>query len=318
MVKKVVVVLLITVMCFIVPICVRFFTSGNKVLINVRSGDSASVTAARLKKNKLIYSEKLFFCLVKLTKAQNKLKAGVYSFSKKDGMFKILRSLKNGSENLLRFTVPEGKNINQTAEIISRTINIDKEKFVKIAANRNMEGYLMPETYFVDPRISERRLVEMMYSEFNKKITPDMYKRAKEINVSFKDVVIIASIVEKEAVKQEERAIIAAVFYNRLKDNTKLQSCATVLYAMGINKAKLSSEDTKFDSPYNTYKHLGLPPGPICSPGIESIKAALYPADTKNMFFVSAGNGSHLFASDSYGHKKNRQIISKKRNQRKA
>lgn len=314
MIKKVAVILLIAIMYFLIPICMRFFASGDKVLIRVQSGDSASVTASRLKKNKLIYSEKLFLCLVKLTKTQNKLKSGVYSFSKSDGMFKILRSLKKGSGNLLRFTVPEGKNINQTAEIISRTINIDKEKFVKIAADRNIEGYLMPETYFVDHGISEEQLIEMMYSEFNKKITPDMYKRAKEINVPFKDIVIIASIVEKEAAKREERAMIAAVFYNRLKNNMKLQSCVTVLYAMGINKAKLNFEDIKFDSSYNTYKYLGLPPGPICSPGIESIKAVLYPADTTSMFFVSAGDGSHLFADNLCDHNKNKQAIDKKRN----
>jgi UPF0755 protein len=286
----------------------HFFASGDKILISVQRGDTVSTTVSHLKENKLIYSKKLFLILTKLTKSQNKFKAGVYSFSKKDSMFKILKSLTRASENILRFTVPEGNNIEQTAGIISKTINIDKEKFIKIATDKNMEGYLMPETYFVDPGMNEEQIIGMMCNEFNKKVTSDMYKRAKELHLAFKDIIVISSIIEKEAVKPEEKLMIAAVFYNRLNKKIRLQSCATVLYAMRINKEKLSVEDTRFDSPYNTYRHYGLPPGPICSPGIESIKAALYPADTESLFFVSTGNSSHLFAKSFDEHKKNKLV----------
>jgi UPF0755 protein len=296
--------------CFMY-VCMLFFVTDNKILITVQSGDSVSLVASRLKANKLVLSKKLFLGLVKITKSQNKFKAGVYSFSRKDGMFKILRNISRGLNNILRFTVPEGNSVKQTAEIIAKTVNINKEKFIKIAGVKNMEGYLMPETYFVIPGMNEEQLIEMMYNEFNKKIMPYMYKKAKEINVKFKDIVIMASIIEKEAVKSEEKYMVSAVFYNRLNKNIKLQSCATVLYAMGINKSKLALEDIKFDSPYNTYVHFGLPPGPICSPGLESIKAALYPADTKNLFFVSAGDSSHLFAKSFDGHKKNKQTLKK-------
>ena len=123
-----------------------------------------------------------------------------------------------------------------------------------------------------------------------------------------KGIITLASIIEKEAVKPEERAIISAVFHNRIKKRIRLESCATVLYAMGANKARLTVEDTKLDSPYNTYRHFGLPPGPICSPGIESIRAALYPANTSSLFFVSAGNGSHLFSESLSEHIKNKNI----------
>jgi len=303
--------LLIAAGCFLIVFLVPFFVSDSRVLLNVKSGEAVSTVALRLKENKLICSEKLFLGLVKITKSQDKLKAGVYSFSRRDSMFRILRNLKDGSGNLLRFTVPEGSNIKQTAEFISRVINIDKDKFVKIATDRNAEGYLMPETYFAAPGMNEEQLIEMMQDEFNKKVKADMRKRAESINVAFKDIITLASIIEKEAVKTEEKAVIAAVFYNRLKRNIKLQSCATVLHAIGISKAKLTAEDVKFDSPYNTYKHFGLPPGPICSPGLDSIMAALYPADTNNLFFVSAGNGFHLFAKNFDGHKKNIQSVQK-------
>jgi UPF0755 protein len=289
-----------------------FFQSNAQVLIKVKKGDSFASVAMNLKEKKLIYSKNLFLGLVKFTKSQGELKAGVYTFSKKDSMYKILKSLKNGSKNNLRFTIPEGSNIRQIADIIYQTISIDKEKFIKIAQGRNLEGYLMPETYIVVPGETEEDIIELMHEEFNKKITSDMYERAKEINIDFKDIIIMASIIEKEAVKPEERKLISAVFYNRLKKRMKLQSCATVLYAMGVNKAKLTVEDTKFNSPYNTYMHFGLPLGAISNPGVESIKAALYPADSRSLFFVSAGDGSHLFANTFDEHKKNKQIVESK------
>ncbi|MDR1259791.1 MAG: endolytic transglycosylase MltG [Endomicrobium sp.] len=293
--------------CYLYP---SFFAiDNNRILVTVNNGDSASVVASRLKNNGLVFSKKLFLCLVKITKSQKKIKAGVYSFSKKNNMFEILKKLNIGLCSVLRFTIPEGSNVKQTAEIISKTVNINKEKFIKIAKDKNMEGYLMPETYFVTPVVNEEKLIEMMFSEFKKKIKQCMYERAKEINVDFKNIIIMASIIEKEAIKSEEKPIIASVFYNRLSKHIKLQSCATVLYAIERNKSKLTFKDTKFNSPYNTYMYFGFPPGPICSPGIESIKAALYPANTKNLFFVSDKRGRHLFAKNFDEHRKNIQSI---------
>jgi UPF0755 protein len=159
----------------------------------------------------------------------------------------------------------------------------------------------------------------MMNNEFNKRVTADMRERAKDINEDLKNIITLASIVEKEAVKPEERPVIAAVFYNRLKKKIPLQSCATVLYAMGVTKAKLSVEDTKFESPYNTYRHYGLPPGPICSPGIDSIKAVLYPAQTDSLYFVSSGDGTHMFSQTFEEHKNNKKTASaKKKNKNKS
>lgn len=282
-----------------------------QIKIVVNQGSTFFSVANQLKENHLILSKRLFIRLVSFTKSSNKLKAGVYTFSCKDTMFTILKDLITGSKNSIKFTVPAGNNIKQIAQIISKTVEIDKEKFIKIAMMRNLEGYLMPETYFVVPGVTEEQIIDMMYNEFNKKIIPSMLERAKEMNMNFKDIIILASIIEKEAVKPNERSIISAVFYNRLKKKLRLQSCATVLYAMGVNKEKLTIKDTKFKSPYNTYLHSGLPPGPICSPGVPSINAALYPADDKSLFFVSKGNGEHLFADDLREHNKNKQEVSK-------
>ena len=292
--------------CFVIW---RVTLPDTKVRIAVRSGDGAVSVARQLRDKKLIVSKTLFLLAAKADGSAGKLKAGYYEFSQKDGMFKILKDLVSGSNGLVKFTIPEGSNIKQTAEIIAEKSMIDKDKFIKIAADSGAEGYLMPETYFIAPGMSEEKIIDLMKKEFDKKVTPDMYERAKELGVPMKDIIIIASIVEKEAVKPDERTTIAAVFYNRLKKKIRLESCATVLYAMGVNKPRLSLEDTEFDSPYNTYRHYGLPPGPICSPGVDSIRAALYPANTSSLYFVSAGNGNggSLFADDLEQHIKNKQ-----------
>ncbi|AKL98102.1 endolytic transglycosylase MltG [Endomicrobium proavitum] len=302
--KKITVAAIVVIMVF----C-YFSIPGKKVSITVQNGEGASLVAADLKRNELIISKNLFVVLVKFSGSQNKIKAGVYEFRKNNSMFQILSELKSGSKNMIRFTIPEGSTVGQTAEIISAKVGISKDKFIEVAKVRAMEGYLMPETYMVDPSMKEEDIINMMQREFDKKITPQMYERAKEINMPMKKVIILASIIEKEAVKPNERPIISAVFHNRLKKRIRLESCATVLYAMGINKAHLSIEDTKFDSPYNTYKIFGLPPAPICSPGIESIKAALYPADTNSLYFVAAGDGSSLFADSLEGHIKNKRAV---------
>ena len=135
-----------------------------------------------------------------------------------------------------------------------------------------------------------------MHKEFNSKFTPEFNRRLKVLGVSRKNAVILASIVEKEAVKPEERPLIAGVFYNRLKKRWYLESCATVLYALGKHKKRLTYKDLEVNSPYNTYRHFGLPPGPISNPGFESIKAVLYPAKTESMFFVVDGSGGHDFS----------------------
>jgi UPF0755 protein len=283
----------------------------SKIIIIINQGETLDTISSKLKNNHLIISRNLFIKLVDFTGASKKLKAGIYSFSCKDNMITILKTLRQGSNDNIKITVPEGSTIKQIANIISQKIPIDEEKIIKIATMRNLEGYLMPDTYFVVPGIDEEQIIDMMYNEFNKRITPSILQRAREINMDFRDIVILASIIEKEAANSEERSIISAVFYNRLKKKLRLQSCATVLYAMGRNKEKLSIKDTKFKSPYNTYLHYGLPPGPICSPGSASINAALYPANVKSLFFVSKGDGKHLFSDDLKEHNKNKQEVSK-------
>ncbi|MDR0823377.1 MAG: endolytic transglycosylase MltG, partial [Endomicrobium sp.] len=281
----------------LIALGVWYFSLSNKpVTIIIQRGDSASKAAALLKNNNIIYSRNLFMIWTRITGSSSKIKAGSYEFSQRDMTIGILSELKNPKIIPIRMTIPEGLTTKQIAEIAASKLAIDKEKFINIVNERKLEGYLLPETYFLDASFKEEDIINKLNNEFKKAITQGMQDRAQEIGFSMRDIIILASIIEKEAVKPEERAVISSVFHNRLKKGIKLESCATVLYAMGIVKPHLTYEDIKFDSPYNTYIYAGLPPSPICNPGIESITAALYPADTDKLFFVASGDGGHLFA----------------------
>ncbi|MDR3049583.1 MAG: endolytic transglycosylase MltG [Elusimicrobiota bacterium] len=285
-----------------------FSLSKTPVTIVIQRGDSASKAAAMLKNNNIIYSRNLFMIWTRITGSGSKIKAASYEFSQRDMTIGILSQIKNPKIIPLRMTIPEGLTSKQIAEIAASKLAIDKDKFINIVNERKLEGYLLPETYFLDATFKEEDIINKLNNEFNKAITQEMKDKAQELGFSLRDIIILASVIEKEAVKPDERAVISSVFHNRLKKGVKLESCATVLYAMGIVKPRLTYEDIKYDSPYNTYIHAGLPPGPICNPGIESIIAALYPADTDKLFFVASGDGGHLFANGFKQHVENKKI----------
>ncbi|MBN1621087.1 MAG: endolytic transglycosylase MltG [Endomicrobiales bacterium] len=267
------------------------------VLIVVPQGSSASIIAKELKKEKIISSAGIFLNLVKLTGNTKKLKAGTYELSPRDSIFKVIKMLSEGRAKYVRVTVPEGFTGVQIAERLSLEGIVDREKFLSIVNERKLEGYLFPETYYFEKNTPEDMVVNKMLEQFNKNYTPEMRKRANGMRkMNEKKIITLASIIEKEAVVPQERPLISAVFHNRLKKRMYLESCATILYALGEHKDKLTYEDLDIKSPYNTYRRFGLPPGPICSPGLESIKAALYPADTEDLFFVAKGSGTHTFS----------------------
>jgi UPF0755 protein len=296
-----------------------FSLSNKKSSFTISSGESAYKVADMLIEKNIIGSKRMFLGLVKITNSGKKIQTGYYEFSQRDNIFTVLAQLRSGSKNFIKITIPEGSNIKQIAAIVKSKIpTFDEDKFIKIASERKLEGYLMPETYFVSQNFTEENMIKIMRDEFDKKVTAAMYDRAKELGIPMKNIIIMASIVEKEAVKPEERAIIAGVFYSRLKKGIRLESCATVLYAMGIYKAALSIADTKYPSPYNTYLHYGLPPAPITNPGIEAIKAALYPVETENLYFVASGGGKHLFSPNLEQHVKNKNEVKAIQREKKA
>jgi UPF0755 protein len=227
-------------------------------------------------------------------------------------MEEIMKILIAGKAETVRFTIPEGYDIKRTTEKLAGEGLINADVFAKeiesgqfdyrfltdapVGPNR-LEGFLFPETYEIFANANEHDIIDKMLYQFDKVFTDEYYKRAEELGMSVREVITLASIIEREARVPEDRPIIASVFYNRMKIDMPLQSCATVQYILGEQKAVLSIKDTKIESPYNTYLHTGLPPGPIASPGADSIKAALYPAETDYLYFLAKGDGSHAFSS---------------------
>jgi len=290
----------VVILCLLSVVNLMFFFlsphHSKTALVTIEEGMTAQEVAELLKKEGLISSKNFFLLLVRLRGVHRRIKAGFYEVNSKESTWRIISKIFLGKSEKLRLTIPEGFTGRQIAQLIEEKGLGGKDKFLEIVEKRELEGYLFPETYFIDYNVSQEEIIDMMVDQFNKMFTEDMEERGKKFNFTKRDIIILASIIEKEAVKDEERPLISAVFHNRLKKRWYLESCATVQYALGEHKEKLTYEDVKVNSPYNTYIHFGLPPGPICNPGLAAIEAALYPAETDLMFFVTEGEGTHRFS----------------------
>ena len=286
--------------------------------VTVEEGATTDDIANALKDAGVIRSTTRYKICSKIWHYDSNYKAGVYSVSPSMTCSDIAKVIVSGKETTNSFTVPEGSTIETVAETLAKDGLVDKKKFLEAAQNsdaysdfdflkdaqkgkNHLEGYLFPSTYQVAPKADEQQIITTMLNQFDTVFTDEYKARAKKLGYTENQIIIIASIIEKEAQVDEDRPKIASVIYNRLDDGMNLQMCSTVQYILGKAKPVLSVADTKIDSPYNTYIHSGLPKGPICSPGEASIKAALYPAKTDYMYFVVSEklDGSHNF-SKSY------------------
>lgn len=321
----------VVMLLILVPIVLGFWWSVNlkpvsdsaqKQVFVLEEGMSASQIAKALEEMGIIRSAEVFRQLCRVEKADAKLKAGMYTLSPALSSREILEILLQGPEpDIIKVTIPEGYTV---AEIVSTLVQnglgAEKELYQAMQSfgandysflkdlptgKTRLEGFLFPDTYFFDRDSTPKEVINRFLERFEQEVTAEVQNRLQELDMSVYHWVIKASIVEREAVIQEERAIIAGVFDNRLKQGMALQSCATVQYILGEVKPVLSIEDTQIDSPYNTYKYPGLPPGPIANPGHASLNAALYPAETDYLFFVAKNDGSHAFAKTYNEHLQN-------------
>lgn len=288
-------------------------TDSAKVIITIPIGSGTSQIAAILEKKGIIGDGDIFKLVSKITGNNGKYKAGTYALSPSMNSNEIMKKLKSGISVGNMITIPEGYAIAQVAGVLEKAGLVDKavfldelgngsfeQKFIKFlpVGPSRLEGFLFPETYEIPVNASEYDIINIMLNQFDKLYTDEYYTRASELGLNINEIITIASMVEREAAVNEDRPKVASVVYNRLKQSMPLQFCSTVQYVLGDQKARLSYEDTQIDSEYNTYINAGLPPGPICSPGLESIKAALYPAETEYLYFVVDPNGkrTHQFA----------------------
>ncbi len=295
----------------------RAFHPDDTQMINVAipSGTGTSGIASILEQNGIIASGDTFRLQSRLKGLDGKYKAGEYALSPSMTTTEIMDVLISGNVNTMRFTVPEGYDLRKTEDKLSAEGFINRElfeqeiesgnfpyEFLKDApqgANR-LEGYLFPNTYDVFTTATEHDIIDRMLRQFDAVFTDECYQRTEELGLSINEVVTIASLIERETRVDSERAVVASVIYNRLARGQKLQIDATIQYALDEPKEFLTYADLEIDSPYNTYKIDGLPPGPICSPGEASIMAALYPESTDYIYYVLGKelNGAHKFTAD--------------------
>jgi len=284
---------------------------GEDVLVTIPAGVNAEEIARLLKEKKILLSKNFFLLLARIKKAENQIKTGVYRLNPRMSSLEILKNLVKGKIYTLKITIPEGYTAKEIGHLLAEKGLVEEKIFLSLVEKKKLEGYLYPETYYLSPGMSEEEIVEILVNRSNTIFTEEMEKRAKELKLNRKKIVILASIIEKEAHKDEERKLISAVFHNRLKKGWFLESCATVNYAwekeFNRRKERLIYKDLEIVSSYNTYCNYGLPPGAISNPGLASIMAALYPAETEAMFFVADGEGTHKFSCYYLEHLKSRR-----------
>jgi UPF0755 protein len=299
-------------------------TDPADVTLKIKKGDNLRNIATELEEKQVIENKTIFILTGRLLGYQDEIIPGEYSFHNGLTTLEILKRITDpNSVRYFTVTIPEGLNIRQIARLLQRQLGLDSAKFVEASENDslinllsikadNLEGFLFPDTYrisFSPSGNTEGEIVSMMAANFRKKISPEMKEEMDDKDMDLKDVVTIASIIEGETRYEPEKKTIAGVYYNRLKKNMKLEADPTVQYAIPDGpKRRLVYSDLKYPSPYNTYLHRGLPPGPINNPGLSSIIAAINPEKNNYLYFVAKGDGSHRFAETYKEHKENIQL----------
>ncbi|MFP4456251.1 MAG: endolytic transglycosylase MltG [Clostridia bacterium] len=315
-IKTILVIVAIVVIFSAVRVTANILKEEKTIYIEIPSGYNPRQIANLLKSNDIIDSAFYFRSLLKVSPDSSNLKAGLYEFSSKESTLKIISKLVNGEVAVyedVRITIPEGRNIEQIGEIFEREGLFSLEEFLEAVNEYHLEyewvedipndrieykyeGYLFPDTYDFKSIATPEMVIDKLAARFNQQVY-NLYKESdNDSDLSFHELVTLASIVEKEAVLTEERPIIASIFFNRLDTSLALQSCATVQYVLEEHKEVLSTKDTQIESPFNTYRYPGLPPGPISSIGQSSFKAVLDPADTNYKYFHAIGGGKHSFS----------------------
>ena len=278
------------------------------VVLDIAEGSSLSDVAERLYRQKLIKSDWAFVWVGRLEGLDRKIISGEYEFHGGMAPSTILEKIIRGEVLQHTVTIPEGFAMSQIADLLHERRLADRDAFLRRANDPafihtlslpvdTLEGYLFPDTYRFARHMEPERLIEAMVAKFKQTVSEEDRDRAAELGLSMHQAVTLASVIEKETAKPDERTLISGVFHNRLQKDIPLQSDPTVIYAVHEFDGNLRKKDLSIDSPYNTYLVVGLPPGPIANPGRAAIHAALYPEPTEYLYFVSRNDGSHEFST---------------------
>jgi UPF0755 protein len=302
--------------------------SGVEQFVEIPPGAGPASIGRRLAQTGVIRDQLSFRIALARSGQARRLQAGEYRFDRPMTTREVIDKIARGDVFLRPVTFREGLTVRQMAEIYERDGGGSKAEFLRAAENASLihdidpsapdlEGYLFPDTYTLPRRTTADQLVQRMVTAFRDVMTPDLVQRAAARGMSVRELMTLASLVEKETAKPGERPIVAAVYTNRLKIGMGMQCDPTVIYALeraGKYDGNLTRENLQFDSPYNTYRYAGLPPGPIAAPGRASIEAAASPADVPYLYFVSRNDGSHVFSATLDEHNRNVYEFQKKPN----
>src|SRR5215217_7280724 len=284
-------------------------------IILVPEGSTFHQVAVLLEREGLIKSRLAFILLGKLQEAERKIHPGEYELHAALTPKEILAKLVVGRVTLHPVTIPEGYTITQIADVLAQQQITDATEFLRLTKDKlfvqtlgitadTLEGYLYPNTYKFRRNTPARDVIRAMVDQLGQVFNEELRARAQELHLTPHEVLTLASVIEKETGVGDERPQISSVFHNRLKKRIPLQSDPTVIYGLTNFDGNLRKSDLSHPSPYNTYRWPGLPPGPIASPGVQSILAALYPVPSANLYFVSKNDGTHQFSATLVEHNK--------------
>ncbi len=278
------------------------------VVVAVSPGNSLQQVARQLEAKGVVRTELSLRLLARLNQQGGQIQAGTYKFQKPAKPADILARLIQGDVEKVSLTIPEGFTLKQVIQRMTASGLGEAERFDRLAhdpafirslnlAADSLEGYLFPETYLFAPGIEEEALLRMMVDQFHQHISKALLAAAKKQGLNLHQLVILASIIEKETGQKDEMPLISSVFHNRLKRRIPLQTDPTVIYGIADFDGNLTRKHLTTPGPYNTYLNRGLPPGPIANPGLAALQAAANPAATRYLYFVARGDGSHEFST---------------------
>ena len=315
---------------FLIILSTAFLSVNNREIeaktISISKGMSLNSVINLLHENNLIINKNVLKAKILIRGLASKVPTGTFLIEGKVSDAILIDSIFNKGPIKLKLTIPEGTSAKKIFERINLLLKTD-HRFDNLFTEKNilnkynisgssLEGYLYPNTYFFFNDTSPADIVDTLVSQFWIEFDQKLLNRANELGLSVHEVVTLASIIEGEAMLDSERSTISSVYHNRLKINMKLQADPTIQYIIEGPPKTLSTRDLRIKSPYNTYQNYGLPPGPINNPGIQSIKAALYPLETDYLFFVAQGDGSHKFTTNERDHEAAKRVykINKRKN----
>lgn len=297
-----------------VMIAMQPASKGNDVwadhLVHISPGMYARDVAELLASEGIVRDQYLFTLMLRLTRTDSQLQAGYYLLNPTMDAIEVIEQIRKGRSVTTQVTIPEGFELRQIASLLASHDLVDQERFLTLAQDASLvygetlplqlpiatlEGYLFPDTYRFVKGQSEEEIIRQMVARFLQVVPGAVEEQLADNDFTLHELVTLASIVEREIMVDRERAKVAAVYLNRLAINMPLQADPTVRYVMTEDRSRVLYRDLEIESPYNTYRNRGLPPGPIASPGLASILAVLNPAEVDYLFFVSRRDGTHVF-----------------------